>query len=248
MIEEMDTLNSVRGITYLSPEALERLSLPTGTRHETKVGGQGPRPRPGRRRWRSLWTPEKSRNQGWIVLFLVISMFCANAEALRGRKALGKFVRSEEILFDRSSPPQFDIIRRDGGGDLFQSSQSAAQASTTALGSMSTAPHRPKFSSPATAVASTATGLSSIIGPKGGAATTSASSAATSIISAPAASSSLPKAFDGGLGNNFTAPSCPHFLNSFLNNETFTDCMPFSLFLQVSILSTLSPPSKSANS
>lgn len=35
------------------------------------------------------------------------------------------------------------------------------------------------------------------------------------------------------MGNNFTSPSCPAFFNSFLNNQTFQDCLPFSLLLQV---------------
>lgn len=43
----------------------------------------------------------------------------------------------------------------------------------------------------------------------------------------------LPTPFDTSLGNNFTAPSCPAFFQSFLSNSTFQDCLPFSLLLQV---------------
>lgn len=43
----------------------------------------------------------------------------------------------------------------------------------------------------------------------------------------------LPQPFDTSLGNNFTAPSCPIFFNNFLTNETFNNCLPFSLLLQV---------------
>lgn len=43
----------------------------------------------------------------------------------------------------------------------------------------------------------------------------------------------LPQPFDTSLGNNFTAPSCPTFFNSFLTNDTFNNCLPFSLLLQV---------------
>ena len=55
-----------------------------------------------------------------------------------------------------------------------------------------------------------------------------------SIESAPTDSPSpLPKPFDGGLGTNYTQPSCPTFLKSMISNDTFTSCMPFSLLLQV---------------
>ena len=43
----------------------------------------------------------------------------------------------------------------------------------------------------------------------------------------------LPRAFDGGFGTNYTQPSCPTFLRSMVNNETFISCVPFSLLLQV---------------
>ena len=44
---------------------------------------------------------------------------------------------------------------------------------------------------------------------------------------------SLPQPFDTSLGSNFTSPTCPTFFNSFLSNDTFTSCLPFSLLLQV---------------
>ena len=44
---------------------------------------------------------------------------------------------------------------------------------------------------------------------------------------------SLPQPFDTSLGNNFTNPSCPQFFNSFLNDPTFTSCVPLSLLLMV---------------
>lgn len=46
---------------------------------------------------------------------------------------------------------------------------------------------------------------------------------------------SLPHPFDTSLGNNFTSPSCPAFFNSFLNSDSFNNCLPFSLLLQVRI-------------
>lgn len=46
---------------------------------------------------------------------------------------------------------------------------------------------------------------------------------------------SLPRPFDSSLGNNFTSTTCQPFFNHFLNNQTFKDCLPLSLLLQVSI-------------
>ena len=66
---------------------------------------------------------------------------------------------------------------------------------------------------------------------------TSASASSTTL-------ASLPLAFDGGLGTNYTQPSCPTFLRSMLNNETFISCVPFSLLLQVCLLARWNPPSK----
>lgn len=43
----------------------------------------------------------------------------------------------------------------------------------------------------------------------------------------------LPRPFDSSLGNNFTSQACPDFFDSFLSNQTFQDCLPLSLLLQV---------------
>jgi len=53
---------------------------------------------------------------------------------------------------------------------------------------------------------------------------------------------SLPRPFDSSLGNNFTEPSCPQFFNDFLSNDTFQECLPFSLLLKVSSRSFLILP------
>ena len=47
--------------------------------------------------------------------------------------------------------------------------------------------------------------------------------------------SPFPKPFDGGLGNNFTSPSCSLFFNDFLNDPKFQACYPISLLLVVSL-------------
>lgn len=194
---------------------------------------QTSRPRPGRRRWRTsaaLWVR-------CGMLIIIISVLCAPAEAVGRRTSYGKFIRKEEILFDKSPPPPHaDMLRRANSGDLLGTEKAAnsPDVTTTSLGPMTTANMRPNFSSPATNVASTASDFSAIVAPKGDS-TSSASPSQTSIISAGGSSSSNPKAFDGGLGNNYTEASCPLFLNSFLNNETFTGCTPFSLLLQTSM-------------
>lgn len=231
MTEVMDIITNCVQTTPCSRRCLDSLSSQRNTPHEAKFTAQRPRPRPGRRRRGGLGKSATTWNQRWILSMLVLAILLTDVEAVGRRKKFGRFARNEEIIFDRSTPPRTDLHRR---GDLFQTTPTsgATQAAKTSAGSMTVDSMRPKFSSAATAVASTATGLSSIVAPSG-ATINSASSAATSIISAPAGSS-VPKAFDGGLGRNFTAPSCPLFLNSFLNNETFTDCVPFSLYLQVS--------------
>lgn len=46
--------------------------------------------------------------------------------------------------------------------------------------------------------------------------------------------STFPQPFDGGLGNNFTAPSCPLYFQNFLNDPTFQSCHAISMLLAVS--------------
>lgn len=46
----------------------------------------------------------------------------------------------------------------------------------------------------------------------------------------------LPTPFDTSIGNNFTSSACPDYFKSFLNNQTFQECLPFSLLLQVSFI------------
>ena len=49
----------------------------------------------------------------------------------------------------------------------------------------------------------------------------------------PTGEIALPVPFDSTMGNNFTQPSCPTFFRQFLANDSFQDCMPLSLLLQV---------------
>lgn len=228
-----DLYRRARGTSY---SASSYKSNPCGQirrQQDFSAPRQNQRPRPGRRRQSALTT---TWTQCWIVALLTLLTLSSQAEASsRGfgrRSSYGRFVEAGEIHFDRSPSPRIDLHRREGGGDLFET-KSDGVAASTAIVAMSTSMTIPEFSSPATAVASTATGLGSIVAPAGDA-TSSASPSQTSIVSEGGGETSLPKAFDGGLGSNYTEASCPLFLNSFLNNDTFTGCMPFSLLLQVS--------------
>ena len=63
--------------------------------------------------------------------------------------------------------------------------------------------------------------------------TATAEAAQASSPDSPTTTLSLPRAFDGGFGTNYTQRSCPTFLRSMVNNDTFISCVPFSLLLQV---------------
>lgn len=47
-------------------------------------------------------------------------------------------------------------------------------------------------------------------------------------------STTLPRPFDSNIGNNFTTSTCPTYFDRFLSNQTFVNCLPLSLLLQVS--------------
>lgn len=60
---------------------------------------------------------------------------------------------------------------------------------------------------------------------------TATSSASASSSTAAASTSPLPTFFDGGLSNNFSASSCPAFIDNMINSEEFNACYPVSLLL-----------------
>ncbi|EME87693.1 uncharacterized protein MYCFIDRAFT_85794 [Pseudocercospora fijiensis CIRAD86] len=62
----------------------------------------------------------------------------------------------------------------------------------------------------------------------------SATATESSVQTATDTATALPQPFDTNLGNNFTTTTCPTFFTNFLNNQTFKDCLPFSLLLQTS--------------
>lgn len=131
----------------------------------------------------------------------------------------------EEILLDRGAPPvpTYGNLRK-RKEDASDSDQSSPLA-------------RPSFASTAAAVDETETARPSLVGPSddGKSSTTSESEPPpTSSPEIPTPTGPLPRPFDGGFGTNYTQQSCPTFLRSMLNNETFSACLPLSLLLQVS--------------
>ncbi|KAL8972067.1 MAG: hypothetical protein Q9183_000739 [Haloplaca sp. 2 TL-2023] len=137
-----------------------------------------------------------------------------------------------DLVYDRRfplEPPELKYIYRRQDGD----------DSTERAGARTTAQKQLRFSTTATASAAAETFTSAVL--PGSSSTSSepssptSSAEPTSIVTAPGSTSTLPRPFDTGLGNNYTQPNCPVFINSFIRNETFTSCLPFSLLLQNSM-------------
>ncbi|KAL8651522.1 MAG: hypothetical protein Q9210_003199 [Variospora velana] len=140
-------------------------------------------------------------------------------------------LKRSDVVYDRrfpAAPVHYNIYKR-------QDPVNVGGATTTAqkqlrFSSTSTASPAAATTAAATAAAFTTVSLPT---PKS---TSPLSGQPTSLVTAPATgSSSLPRPFDTGLGNNYTNPECPVFMNNFLRNETFNSCVPFSLLLQNSM-------------
>ncbi|KAL8971889.1 MAG: hypothetical protein Q9197_003039 [Variospora fuerteventurae] len=139
---------------------------------------------------------------------------------------LDSFKRSD-IVYDRrfpAAPVHYNIYKR--------------QDPVNVGGTTTTAQKQLRFSSTSTASPAAATTAAafttvSLPAPKS---TSPLSGQPTPLVTAPGTgSSSLPRPFDTGLGNNYTNPECPVFMNNFLRNETFNSCVPLSLLLQNSM-------------
>ncbi|MCJ1300784.1 hypothetical protein MMC08_003583 [Hypocenomyce scalaris] len=129
-----------------------------------------------------------------------------------------RLARKGEILVDRRPFPRVDLQRRQGG-DPFDFGSSSPSSSSSSFRAVST------YSTVATPLPST------ILAPSSSSGSSPASTA--TLLTAPAPTDEpLPRPFDTNLGSNFTSSSCPKFFNSFLNNSTFTSCLPLSLLLQ----------------
>ena len=178
------------------------------------------RPRPGRRR-HIMGLPSLSFI--FYALFF-LSMFCPTASGLKHpRLELRRLVlrsQGDAILMERSPWPTPVLGARqfDFESSTTKKSSKTQQAETT--------------SNAAAAATTTAQGAA-MTSTSGDDSTASS----TGIDSAPMPSDSpLPKAFDGGLGTNYTEPSCPKFLMDMVNNDTFSSCVPVSVLLQVHVM------------
>ena len=148
-------------------------------------------------------------------------------------QSFGRSAPKGRILVDQRPSPipnperwtlaTVDELRRRAFDDLSLLSPPPAKIHLelrAALSSNSTS-HSSSGSSPSSTMSSSAT-------TRTGTKTTSSSAIAT----ATHASVPLPSPFDQGFSGNITQ-SCSNFVNGFLHNATFKDCLPFSLLLLV---------------
>ena len=184
--------------------------------HEYKTSSHT-KPRPGRRR-HSDYQLSFSPALTFLLTLLILSLLCVPTEAASRQRpgtwqVRGKVIeRIEDLSFDLDPKAELRLHRR-------QTASTKPEASTipapTSNNGASNTDVTPTTSVPATSILS----------------------AAPSNTNSP-----LPKPFDGGIGTNFTQPSCPTFLNAMISNETFTSCLPFSLLLQVTLHPVSHPP------
>ena len=244
---------------------------------QTCISSSHQRPRPGRRRKWGCRAILSGQWLSWTWLMLAIFSVGAEAASRQrfGRKQHGSFIRSgdpvldidttsllyhdvpSEILFDTTPQPGTELrLRPRQAGDIFVSDKPGSKGA--AVSTTAATDQRPTFSNAATAVpSSNSGGGSSVVTPApsrtsiptSGGSSSSPNSVETGIVMQPGSSATdLPKVFEGGFGTNYTESSCPAFLTSMIKNQTFTDCLPFSLLLQVCttpVPSSLLPPPQS---
>ncbi len=202
-------IDSWRTETFTT-EVLERENVLRCNQHDRQKNKTSShiQPRPGRRRhsdYPLLFSPAFT----FLFTLLIFSLLCVPTEAARQErpetwKLRGKAIeRIEDLSFDLEAVPELRLHRRQPASTIPEASTIAAPTSNN---DASNTDATPTSSVPATSILS----------------------AAPSDTNSP-----LPKPLDGGIGTNFTQPSCPTFLNTMINNETFTSCLPFSLLLQV---------------
>jgi len=120
----------------------------------------------------------------------------------------------QRIIVDQDQEPQLSEInlRKRSGSATTESDRTSTEASSsTATG---------KTTSKKTTITSTAVA--------------SSTSSGDIVAATTAASTALPSPFDTSLGSNFTNSACPDYIRSFVADEDFKTCLPFSLLLQSS--------------
>ncbi|KAL8744364.1 MAG: hypothetical protein Q9190_003378 [Brigantiaea leucoxantha] len=134
------------------------------------------------------------------------------------------FFKPGDIVYDRQFPPNEGLRRRQ-----MDDSSTASRTSPPIL-VQTTGDKEFKFHSTATAMPASITSGSS----NSADSAASAAGPAPTLVTDSGVSEDLPTPLDSGLGNNYTQPNCPVFVQSMLDNSTFSSCMPLSLLLQVS--------------
>ncbi|KAL8902364.1 MAG: hypothetical protein Q9207_004748, partial [Kuettlingeria erythrocarpa] len=209
------------------------------------------RPPPGRRRRLS---PSIRHLQLIIFSVLLLSTLCVPASGTkthegRRRPRYGKpaqtlprfeylqpdldFFKPGDIVYDRRYPVvpvHNDVYKRQDVVDMGGSS-AGGSAKTSGQKQLKFTP----TSTAKPAAATTAAAFTTAVLPKSKT-TSSTDAQPTSLVTAPSTeSSSLPRPFDTGLGNNYTSPDCLSYMSNMLRNETFASCLPLSLLLQNSM-------------
>lgn len=195
----------------------------------------------GRRRAMGINRGRRHITLAYVVIATIVflSTLCGAADAAyQGgvpvrRSRHGRLEQAEEILLDRSAPPEIPSAHLQRRQIPVESP--AASTTTDPPEKKSTSLLRPNFDATATPLAGVTVPVSTRDSSASSTATSSGSDSTTSS-SPPVSDSPLPKAFDSGFGTNYTQQSCPSFLRSLAGNETFTSCSPFSLLLQVSMI------------
>ncbi|KAL9097083.1 MAG: hypothetical protein Q9163_006386 [Psora crenata] len=152
-----------------------------------------------------------------LATVLILSILSAPATALRqSRFELRRpqlQARFDEIMVD-ASPPDRPLHPRQL--DIESTASRPPASDKTSISP-----------SPSTSASASATASET---------TTSIGSSTTGLATAPAISASpLPRAFDGGIGTNYTQPACPTFLKEMIRNDIFASCLPISILLQNSV-------------
>jgi len=122
--------------------------------------------------------------------------------------------RARQRIINRDQEPQLseiDLRKRLGSATTESDSKSTEASLSASTG---------KTTSEKTTVTSTAVA--------------SSTSSSGIVAATTAASSALPSPFDTSLGSNFTNSACPDYIRSFVADEDFKTCLPFSLLLQSS--------------
>lgn len=177
--------------------------------------------------------------------FIITSLLITDQQGIgkSNKKSIGFFRDIKPSLFPSTPKCSADLVRQIEVS-LIQAVLSFERSSLFALVKLSS-------SAPATSlVATNLPGIDSVsllldtrLSKRSESVTTAASSNSTGVTvtassstSSSAASTSFvyPSAFDTSLGNNFTNASCSSFFNDFLANESFSNCLPMSFFLETS--------------